>query len=105
MNSMSDLLVPEIHFVSFVEGFGFIRAPCLKTVLLGHEKKKKMKWQFKKKFPCVSPTDGERIAHTTLIDALLEKDFQLVINNTVYNVCSPQKGTATRLSHLSHSCN
>ncbi|XP_075888303.1 calcium uniporter regulatory subunit MCUb, mitochondrial-like [Nelusetta ayraudi] len=35
--------------------------------------------------------DGERIAHTTLIDALLEKDFQLVINNTVYNVCSPQK--------------
>lgn len=49
MNSMSDLLVPEIHFVSFVEGFGFIRALCLKTVLLGHEKKKKMKWQFKKK--------------------------------------------------------
>lgn len=40
MNSMSDLLVPEIHFVSFVEGFGFIRAPCLKTVLLVHEKKK-----------------------------------------------------------------
>lgn len=35
--------------------------------------------------------DGERIAHTTLIDALLEKDFQLVINNTVHNVCSPEK--------------
>lgn len=52
-------------------------------------------------FPCVSPTDGERVAHTTLIDALLEKDFQLIINNTVYNVCSPEKGTAARLARSS----
>ncbi|TMS22839.1 Calcium uniporter protein, mitochondrial [Larimichthys crocea] len=35
--------------------------------------------------------DGERVATTTLIDALLDKDFQLVINDTVYNVCSPEK--------------
>lgn len=55
-------------------------------------------------FACVSPTDGERVAHTTLIDALLEKDFQLVINNTVYNVSSPEKGTTARLSHLSRNC-
>lgn len=35
--------------------------------------------------------DGERVANTTLIDALLDKDFQLVINDAVYNVCSPEK--------------
>lgn len=55
-------------------------------------------------FSCVWPTDGERVAHTTLIDALLEKDFQLVINNTVYNVNSPEKGSNGRLSHLSLNC-
>ncbi|XP_042340405.1 calcium uniporter protein, mitochondrial-like [Plectropomus leopardus] len=35
--------------------------------------------------------DGERVANTTLIDDLLDKDFQLVINNAVYNVCAPEK--------------
>ncbi|XP_070772281.1 calcium uniporter protein, mitochondrial-like [Enoplosus armatus] len=35
--------------------------------------------------------DGERVANTTLIDALLDKDFQLVINDAVHNVCSPEK--------------
>lgn len=35
--------------------------------------------------------DGERIANTTLIDSLLDKDFQLAINDAVYNVCSPEK--------------
>nr|XP_046272630.1 calcium uniporter regulatory subunit MCUb, mitochondrial-like isoform X2 [Scatophagus argus] len=35
--------------------------------------------------------DGERIAHTTLIDTLLDKDFKLAINDAVYNVCSPEK--------------
>ncbi|XP_029950407.1 calcium uniporter protein, mitochondrial-like [Salarias fasciatus] len=35
--------------------------------------------------------DGERVANTTLIDALLDKDFQLVINTTVYDVQSPEK--------------
>lgn len=35
--------------------------------------------------------DGERVANTALIDALLGKDFQLVINDAVYNVASPEK--------------
>ncbi|KAL3066534.1 hypothetical protein OYC64_016482 [Pagothenia borchgrevinki] len=35
--------------------------------------------------------DGERVTNTTLIDALLDKDFQLVINDAVYNVVSPEK--------------
>lgn len=35
--------------------------------------------------------DGEPVAKTTLIDALLHKDFQLVINDAVYNVCAPEK--------------
>ncbi|XP_041839298.1 calcium uniporter protein, mitochondrial-like [Melanotaenia boesemani] len=34
--------------------------------------------------------DGERVANTTLIDTLLDKDFQIVINNKVYNVASPE---------------
>ncbi|XP_058496877.1 calcium uniporter protein, mitochondrial-like isoform X2 [Solea solea] len=34
--------------------------------------------------------DGERVASTTLIDALLDKDFQLVINDTVYDVRPPE---------------
>ncbi|XP_068177874.1 calcium uniporter protein, mitochondrial-like [Antennarius striatus] len=37
--------------------------------------------------------DGERVANTTLIDALLDKDFQLVINNALYNVSAPEKGS------------
>ncbi|KAK5926161.1 hypothetical protein CgunFtcFv8_021755 [Champsocephalus gunnari] len=36
-------------------------------------------------------TDGERVTNTTLIHALLDKDFQLVINDAVYNVVSPEK--------------
>uniref|UniRef100_UPI0037E753B5 calcium uniporter protein, mitochondrial-like n=1 Tax=Semicossyphus pulcher TaxID=241346 RepID=UPI0037E753B5 len=39
----------------------------------------------------VCSKDGEHVASTTLIDALLDKDFQLVINDAVYNVCSPEK--------------
>lgn len=35
--------------------------------------------------------DGERVANTTLIESLLDKDFQLAINDAVYNVCSPEK--------------
>ncbi|XP_040003190.1 calcium uniporter regulatory subunit MCUb, mitochondrial-like isoform X1 [Xiphias gladius] len=35
--------------------------------------------------------DGERVANTTLIDGLLDKDFQLVINDAVYDVQSPEK--------------
>lgn len=49
------------------------------------------------------PTDGERIANTTLIDALLDKDFQLVINDAVYDVRSPEKGTNTFLSTYKRS--
>lgn len=37
--------------------------------------------------------DGERVANTTLMDSLLDKDFQLTINDAVYNVRSPEKGT------------
>lgn len=44
---------------------------------------------------CPLLTDGERVANNTLIDALLGKDFQLVINGAVYNVCSPENGTNT----------
>lgn len=39
--------------------------------------------------------DGEPVANTTLIDALLDKDFQLVINDSVYNVCAPEKAVCT----------
>ncbi|KAM9363932.1 calcium uniporter protein, mitochondrial-like [Symphorus nematophorus] len=39
----------------------------------------------------VFSTDGERVANTTLIDTLLDKDFQLVINDAVYNVHAPEK--------------
>lgn len=39
----------------------------------------------------VFSTDGERVANTTLIDSLLDKGFQLVINDAVYNVSSPEK--------------
>nr|XP_020484301.1 calcium uniporter protein, mitochondrial-like [Labrus bergylta] len=35
--------------------------------------------------------DDECVANTTLIDALLDKDFKLVINDTVFNVCCPEK--------------
>ncbi|TNN89414.1 Calcium uniporter protein, mitochondrial [Liparis tanakae] len=35
--------------------------------------------------------DGGPVSNTTLIDALLDKDFQLVINDAVYNVCAPEK--------------
>lgn len=42
---------------------------------------------------CPLLTDGEPIANTTLIDSLLDKDFQLIVNDAVYNVCAPEKGT------------
>lgn len=48
-------------------------------------------------------TDGERVANTTLIDALLDKDFQLVINDAVYDVHSPEKGINTSLSGCKRS--
>lgn len=37
-------------------------------------------------------TDGQRVANTTLIDTLLDKDFQLIVNDKVYDVKSPEKG-------------
>lgn len=37
-------------------------------------------------------TDGQRVANTTLIDTLLDKDFQLIVNDKVYEVKSPEKG-------------
>ncbi|XP_011611206.2 calcium uniporter protein, mitochondrial [Takifugu rubripes] len=35
--------------------------------------------------------DGQRVANTTLIDTLLDKDFQLIVNDKVYDVKSPEK--------------
>ncbi|KAL1023793.1 hypothetical protein UPYG_G00046230 [Umbra pygmaea] len=35
--------------------------------------------------------DGVRVAHTTSIDNLLNKDFQLIINSTVYNIHSSER--------------
>lgn len=35
--------------------------------------------------------DGEHVGSTTLIDALLDKDFQLVLNDAVYDVKAPEK--------------
>lgn len=50
---------------------------------------------------CVSRTDGERVAYNTLIEALLiDKCFKLVINNTVYDVHAPEKGTEGNMSAL-----
>lgn len=52
-----------------------------------------------KEDPGVSATvvskDGERVANRTLIETLLDKDFKLVINDTVYNVHSPEKVTVS----------
>uniref|UniRef100_G3PZM6 Calcium uniporter regulatory subunit MCUb n=1 Tax=Gasterosteus aculeatus aculeatus TaxID=481459 RepID=G3PZM6_GASAC len=42
----------------------------------------------------ISSKDGEPIANTTLIDSLLDKDFQLIVNDAVYNVCAPEKALA-----------
>ncbi|KAM4604023.1 calcium uniporter regulatory subunit MCUb, mitochondrial-like [Polymixia lowei] len=39
--------------------------------------------------------DGERVANTTLIDTLLDKNFQLIINDAVYNISSPEKVCAS----------
>ncbi|XP_059903551.1 calcium uniporter protein, mitochondrial [Gadus macrocephalus] len=36
--------------------------------------------------------DGARVANTTLLDALLDKDFQLVINDVSYHVQTPALG-------------
>ncbi|XP_037546341.1 calcium uniporter regulatory subunit MCUb, mitochondrial [Nematolebias whitei] len=36
--------------------------------------------------------DGERVASSTLVDTLLAKDFQLSINNVLYDVHAPEKG-------------
>lgn len=43
----------------------------------------------------LSPTDGARVANSTSIDSLLDKDFQLLINDAVYNIHSPERGKAT----------
>lgn len=42
---------------------------------------------------CIILADGQRVANTTVIDTLVDKDFQLVINDAVYDVASPEKGT------------
>uniref|UniRef100_A0A8K9XT47 Calcium uniporter regulatory subunit MCUb n=1 Tax=Oncorhynchus mykiss TaxID=8022 RepID=A0A8K9XT47_ONCMY len=35
--------------------------------------------------------DGARVANSTSIDSLLDKDFQLLINDAVYNIHSPER--------------
>lgn len=44
-------------------------------------------------YVCILLADGQRVANTTVIDTLVDKDFQLVINDAVYDVASPEKGT------------
>ena len=41
---------------------------------------------------CLLSTDGEQVPSTTLIDALLDNEFQLIINDAVYGVKAPGKG-------------
>ncbi|XP_013863215.1 calcium uniporter protein, mitochondrial [Austrofundulus limnaeus] len=43
--------------------------------------------------------DGDRVAGSTLIDSLLGKDFQLVINNAVYDVRAPEKTVCPSSEH------
>ncbi|XP_034544088.1 calcium uniporter protein, mitochondrial-like [Notolabrus celidotus] len=55
----------------------------------------------------VLSNDGEGVANTTLIEALLDNDFKLVINDAMYNVCSPEKvctssETAMELEDMKH---
>ncbi|XP_043969274.1 calcium uniporter regulatory subunit MCUb, mitochondrial-like [Gambusia affinis] len=40
--------------------------------------------------------DGQRVANTTLLDTLLETDFQLVVNNQVFTVSAPEKVITSR---------
>ncbi|KAM8843349.1 calcium uniporter protein, mitochondrial-like [Synchiropus picturatus] len=50
--------------------------------------------------------DGERVSSTTMIESLLGNDFQLVINDAVYNVRSPEKvgasSDAAELEDMKH---
>ncbi|KAJ3615347.1 hypothetical protein NHX12_018914 [Muraenolepis orangiensis] len=43
--------------------------------------------------------DGERVANTTLLDGLLDKDFKLVINNALYHVQRPEQARGSRREH------
>ncbi|KAJ8281080.1 hypothetical protein GJAV_G00063280 [Gymnothorax javanicus] len=42
-------------------------------------------------FATVLTADGQKVSSTTLLDTLLDKDFQLVINGTTYNVHSQRQ--------------
>ncbi|PWA30618.1 hypothetical protein CCH79_00009160 [Gambusia affinis] len=44
----------------------------------------------------VALPDGQRVANTTLLDTLLETDFQLVVNNQVFTVSAPEKVITSR---------
>ncbi|XP_038134498.1 calcium uniporter regulatory subunit MCUb, mitochondrial-like [Cyprinodon tularosa] len=39
--------------------------------------------------------DGQCVASTTLLDTVLQKDFQLVINGTVYDISAPERVVAS----------
>lgn len=47
----------------------------------------------------VISTDGEPVPSTTLINTLLDKDFQLVINEAVYDVKAPEKEVCESSEH------
>lgn len=51
----------------------------------------------------VLTTDGEKIACTTPVDTLLKKNFQLVINDAVYNVHSTQEEQHEALTSHEHA--
>ncbi|MBN3303815.1 MCUB protein, partial [Amia calva] len=53
-------------------------------------------------FAAVLNTDGVRVSSATSLDVLLDKDFQLVINDITYNVHSPprEKASSEHVSEL-----
>lgn len=47
----------------------------------------------------VFSAEGERVANTTLLDAVLDKDFRLVINGKTYDIKMPDKVCGSRREH------
>ncbi|XP_008315386.1 calcium uniporter regulatory subunit MCUb, mitochondrial isoform X1 [Cynoglossus semilaevis] len=83
-----DRLVLEVPLPSRNEKCVFFLRPMLMTV-------GDLLTDLQKEDPGVSTSvltkDGERVASTTLIDALLDKNFKLVINDTAYDIQPPKR--------------
>lgn len=45
-------------------------------------------------------TDGVRIASSNTIEALMEDDFKLTVNDNVYIVNTPRQERLTKVRHL-----